>query len=275
MLAICGCTRAPSEDNRILAQVSNKCMTVRDFKNRINKLPVYYRDVVKKNEKRFLDETIAEMLFFEEAVRKGVDKDPEVREVVREATKKVVITKLIKNEVDDKVGVSEDEMRRFYEANREKFKSPALWRVSHILVPTENKAQELLSEIGKGAKFEDLARNNSTDATASRGGDIGYFRAGQLVPDFENAALKLKPGELSGVVHTQFGYHIIKLTDKRDAAVESYEKVKSYVEIELKRKKRAELFDKLVQDLKKKYSVDIKEDVFESMQKQEKGGAAT
>ncbi len=260
-----GCARKNTDDNKVLARVSNKVITLKDFKDRISKVPPYYRAVVEKNKKRFLDETIVEILFYEEAIREGLNKDKEVREVINEAKKRILSAKLIQNEVENKIKVRDEEIKQFYENNKDDFKTPELWRASHILVATEREARDILDELSKGASFEELARLRSMDATASRGGDVGYFRVGQLVPDFEKACLKLNVGETSDIVRTQFGYHVIKLTDKKEPAIESFEKVKKSIEGELKKKKRSELFDRLVQKMKNKYKVHIEKDVFDSL----------
>lgn len=260
-----GCAKKASVDDKVLATVSNKSITLKDFKNRISRLPSHYQNIIEKNKKRFLDETIVEMLFYEEAMRQGLDQEREVKDVIREAKKKILIAKLIKNEVEDKLRVEEDEAKQFYEARKDDFKSPELWRASHILVATEKEAHDILDELSRGASFDELARTRSVDATSTRGGDIGYFRPGQLVPDFENACMKLKIGEVSEIIRTQFGFHIIKLTDKKGPMIEEYEKVKGTIEEELKRRKRSELFDKLVSNLKQRYRVEIEEDVFKSL----------
>ncbi|MBI5143666.1 MAG: peptidylprolyl isomerase [Candidatus Omnitrophica bacterium] len=274
LILTAGCARQPSDDDKVLATVSNKSITLKDFKSRIAKLPSYYKNIVEKNRKRFLDETIMEMLFYEEAVRQSLDRDREVKDVINEARKKILIAKLIKNEVEDKIKIGEDEAKRFYELHKDDFKSQELWRASHILVATEKEAGDILNELSNGASFEELARSRSMDATAARGGDVGYFRMGQLVPDFEKACMKLEIGQTSEVVRTQFGYHIIKLTDKKEPAIEPYEKVKQAIEEELKRKKRSELFDKLVLNLKERYGVKIEEDVFKSLEALNEGKKA-
>lgn len=255
-----GCAKKAPSDGTVLARVSNRAITMDEFNKRIEKLPAYYKDIANRNKKRFLDDMIAETLFYEEAIRKGVDRDKEAKDVINEAKKKILVAKLIKAEVEDKVTVSDAEMRAFYEANKERFKTVEMWRASHILVSTEAEAKSALAELARGAKFEDLAKARSIDATASRGGDIGYFRAGQLVPEFEKEALALKVGEMSGIVHTQFGYHIIQLTDKKEPQPEAFENVQKAIEDEIKRKKRSELFDALIRSLKDKYRVKIEED---------------
>ena len=265
-LVFAGCARKESPDNRTLVKLSNRVITLKEFKARIAKLPPYYRDVVEKNKKRYLDEIIMETLLYEEAVRSGADRDKEVKEVIADAKKKIVMAKYVKSEVEDNVKVTDAETKQYYEYNKDKFKTPELRRASHILVATEKDAQDILDALSKGASFEELAKTRSMDATASRGGDIGYFKQGQLVPDFENVCLKLNIGQTSGIVHTRFGYHIIKLTDKKESVAESYDKAKRAIEEDLKKRKRAELFDKLVTKLKEKYGVDIKEDVFNSLE---------
>jgi len=276
-IAISGCGRSESPDDKVIVKVSDSSITVRDFKSRIAKLPPYYRKIAEKNKDRYLEEMIMEKLFYEDAVRKGLDRDKEVIEIVNQAKKKVVIAKLVEIEVEKKLKVSDEELKQYYEAHKGEFKTPELWRASHILVSGEKEARDILDALSKGAKFEDLAKEKSMDATASRGGDIGFFRVGQLVPDFEKACLKLNIGQTSDVVQTQFGYHIIKLTDKREAGAESFEMARGKIESELKKKKRSEMFDKLVMDLKNKYGVEIKEDVFNAMEstnREGRGGGA-
>lgn len=264
-LMLSACAKKQSGDDKIIATVSSKNITAGEFRSSIARLPSYYQKIVDKDRKRYLDEMILEMLLFEEAVRNGVDKDKEVREVLEGAKRKIVTAKFVKNEVEDKVKVTDKEIKDFYEANKNEFKTPPMWRASHILVANEREARDILSELAKGADFAELAKTHSIDATASRGGDVGYFRAGQLIPDFERECLKLNVGQVSDVVYTQFGYHIIKMTDKKEASVKSFEEARRDVEAGLKLRKRNELFNKLVANLKNKYSVKIKEDVFEKM----------
>lgn len=264
VLSVGGCAKNPTGDDRVIATVSSQPITLRQFNTKIAKLPPYYKSIVEKNRKLYLDDMIIEQLLYEEAVRKGVNRDREVVDLLNEAKRKIFIAKYIKNEVDDKIRISELEMKEFYDSNRDDFKTPPLWRASHILVGSEDQARTLRDEIAKGASFEELAKKYSIDATASRGGDVGYFRMGQLIPEFEKVCLKLNKGEISDILHTQFGYHIIKLTDKREPVAESYDKVRPAIEGELRKKKREVVMNKLVADLKNRYSVIVDKDLFAS-----------
>ncbi len=269
-IGLYGCSKAEKDGRKVIATVSNRAITVASFKSRIDRLPAYYQRVIKNNLKRYLEETIMEMLIYEEAIRRKLEKDKEVKEVIDEARKKILVAKLMATEVDDKAKISEEEIRKYYDEHKDEFKAPEMWRASHILVADESQAKLIADELSKGGVFAELAKKNSIDATASRGGDIGFFRTGQLVPEFEKACLKLNVGQTGDILHTQFGYHIIKLTDKREAAAQSYDEAKRAIEGELNRKKRAILFDEMVNKLKSRYSVDINKSTFESFEAEEK-----
>jgi len=270
LAAVSGCGKDKARDKRVLAKVSSRTITVEDFDSRIENIPAYYRNIVKQNKKRYLNEIILETLFYEDAIRKGLDKDKEVRDILTEAKKKILVSKLIKNEVDDKLDIPESDVMKLYEERKSELKTPELWRASHILVADEAQAKLILDELLKGASFDELAKKYSIDATASRGGDIGYFRAGQLVPEFEKACMKLDVGQTGEILRTQFGYHIIKLTGKKDPAIQNFKEARSALESELKKKKRSELFDEMVLKLKDRYGVNIEEDVFESIDGKDK-----
>lgn len=261
-----GCESKPSAHDKILATVGNKFITLNDFKHKLSRLPSYFRGMAEKNKRNLLDDMIVESLFLEDAVRKGVNKDKEVRDMLEEAKKKIIIAKFVKIEIDDKVNISEDQIKKYYEERKDDFKKPEMWRASHILVASEAEANNILAALSGGKSFQELAKERSIDATASRGGDVGYFRKGQVVPDFENVCFNLKPGETSGIVHTQFGYHIIKLTDKKPETIQSFEEARQGIENELKIKERTEAFDKLVIDLKNKYRVRLEDDAIKAIE---------
>ncbi len=134
--------------------------------------------------------------------------------------------------------VTEEEARTYYQENIDRFKQPERIRASHILIQVkpedteaekqkkQEQAERLLAEIKQGADFAQLAAQYSDCPSKQRGGDLGYFGRGQMVKPFEDAAFGLKPGEVSGVVETQFGYHIIKVTERQEARTVPFEETK-------------------------------------------------
>ncbi len=148
--------------------------------------------------------------------------------------------------------VSDAEIKAAYDSRKDRFQQPEERRASHILIASEKlgkdkakaKAEELLAEIRKTpAAFADLAKKNSDDpGSASKGGDLGFFGRGMMVKPFEDSAFALKDGEISGVVESDFGFHIIKLTGIHAAKEKPLAEVKSEIEAELKKTAAARKF---------------------------------
>ena len=128
--------------------------------------------------------------------------------------------------------------------------TPLMARASHILVKTESEARSIKSELDAGSDFEELARKKSLDNTAIRGGDLGYFQKGQFVAEFEKAAFDMKKGQISEPVQTQFGYHIIKITDRMEPSLRDLNSVRMLVRERIIGEKKSKAFKELVQKAK-------------------------
>ena len=150
-------------------------------------------------------------------------------DVFLEESRKSVHEQMIADAVrDDVVGpltVSHDQIVAFFEENRSNYESEEQVRASHILLETEEDAQAVLADLEGGADFAELAQERSTGPSGSSGGDLGWFVSGQMVPPFEEAAFALEEGEISGVVETEFGYHVIQVTGHQDAVRPTLEEI--------------------------------------------------
>ncbi|PIQ89700.1 MAG: peptidylprolyl isomerase [Candidatus Omnitrophica bacterium CG11_big_fil_rev_8_21_14_0_20_42_13] len=247
----------PKKD--VVAHVGDEVITLKDVDERIAKLPPYYQNIVKDRKKDLVEDMALEILLYKEAKKKGLQNDKEVNDMLEEAKKKIMISKLIKDEVDDGASVSDKDVEEYYSAHKDEFSLPERWRASHILVKTEEEAKAILDELAGGASFEELAKEKSQDTSAKRGGDLGYFTKGQMVPEFEEAVFKLDVGQTSGIVKSQFGYHIIKLTAKMPAQEQDLKDVSERIKNELLAKEKRAAFDKMVVDLKAKGNIKINE----------------
>lgn len=145
--------------------------------------------------------------------------------------------------------ISDEDVKKQYEENKDLYVSI---RASHILVETEEEAKEILNRINNGESFEDLTKLSTEPGAEARKGDLGYFTRGKMVAEFEKAAFELKPGEISDVVQTEFGYHIIKLNDRK----ESFEEVKDNVLADLQNKESAK-FDEKIKELRDNAKIEI------------------
>jgi peptidyl-prolyl cis-trans isomerase C len=153
----------------------------------------------------------------------------------------LLISKFVESVIVPRVKVTEEDARAFYTQNPDKFSRSESVKASHILIgvdakasPEEKKkagekAEKLRKELAGGADFATLAKGNSTCPSSQQGGDLGFFGKGQMVPAFEKSAFALKLGEISGVVETQFGYHIIKLTEKKPAETVLFKDAKAKI----------------------------------------------
>ncbi len=246
-------------EKEIAARVGNEVITLKDVDARISKMPVQYQAVIKSHKKEVLNDMVLETLLYGEAQKRGIDKDKEVKEMLAEAQKRIAIAKLLKDEVEEKAAVSDAEAQEYYNAHKDEFTIPERMKASQILVKTEDEAKAVLDELGKGKSFEDLAKEKSIDTSAKKGGDLGYFTKGQMIPEFEQAAAKLEIGQTSGIVKTQFGYHVIKLADKKPAQPQEFKDVSARIKTQLLANKKRDVFNKLVDGLKAKANVKINE----------------
>ncbi|MGE5234273.1 MAG: peptidylprolyl isomerase [Acidobacteriota bacterium] len=181
------------------------------------------------------------------------------------------IQKLVETKVLPTINISDAEAKKFYDGHQQQMARPEQFKVSHILVavkkdapPAEReaakkKAESLLQQAKGGADFAKLASENSDDpGSKAHGGELPWLGRGQTVPEFEKAALALtKPGELSPVVETQFGFHILKLDEHRPAGTVSFEEAKPRIVASLKRMAEGESLQKRVDGLKAKAKIEI------------------
>jgi peptidyl-prolyl cis-trans isomerase C len=159
------------------------------------------------------------------------------------ARQKVLMEALLDKE--SKGAVNEAAMKKIYDDSVAQNKPVEEVRARHILVETEEKAKEVLAKLKAGGDFAALAKSESKDPGSADGGDLGYFAKEQMVPEFSEAAFKLEKGSLSEPVKSQFGWHVIKLEDKRNKPVPEFEQVKGQIENYVVRRAQTELVSKL------------------------------
>jgi peptidyl-prolyl cis-trans isomerase C len=183
--------------------------------------------------------------------------------------KNIVIDNLLQKEVLGKISVSDADAKKFYDENQDKFKAPEQTRASHLLITVDQKATPeekkkakekaaaIKKRVAAGEDFAAVAKAESKCPSAAKGGDLGYFGKGQMVPAFEEAAFALKPGQISEVVETQFGYHIIKVTDRKQAETVKFNDVKDKIEGYLKNQQAQKPMADYVENLRKQAKIEM------------------
>lgn len=181
------------------------------------------------------------------------------------------VQKLLEQKVTSQVGeISDDEALQYYNDHGEKYLQPERIRVHHILLKVtdpkddkqvqiaQNKAMRILDKIRKGGNFESLARQNSEDPSAFKGGDLGFFARGDMIKEFEEAAFNLKVGEVSNLVRTPLGFHIIRLDERQASDKVPFNEVRLEIRNQLKQERSNRLFENYVSTLKAKAKIRIK-----------------
>jgi peptidyl-prolyl cis-trans isomerase C len=178
------------------------------------------------------------------AEEKKIPDDAEFKRRLTYMRNKLLMETMLQAEV--KSAVTDAAMQKVYEDAKKQMSGEKEVHARHILVESEDEAKAILAELKKGTDFAELARLKSKDpGAASEGGDLGYFTKDQMVPEFAEAALKLDKGQLSDPIKTQFGWHIIRVEDKRDRAIPPFEQVKDQIETFVTRKAQQEVVAKL------------------------------
>ncbi|ABL01180.1 peptidylprolyl isomerase [Pelobacter propionicus] len=262
-----GSSTATKQEGQVLAEVNGKKITSGDFSREVKNLPEYLRAMATtpQGRKEMLDTMVIRELILQKASKDGLDKGPEIEEKLQELKKRLIVEAFLKKKVETDAQISDADLKKFYDQNIDKFKAGEQIRASHILVKTEKEAKEILAQLKGGAAFEELARKHSVDSSSAKGGDLGWFGKGAMVPAFERAALALKEGQVSDVVKSDFGFHIIKLTGKRPAGTRPFDEVKDQIKAALMPSKQQEIFQKIKDELKKSAKITVKEDALNAM----------
>ena len=230
----------------IVANVNNEDISLETMIHAMNELPPeiqsqpfmsYYEDL--------LERVIDIKLFAQEGKKMKLDEEPSVRAAIDFVIEKVLMQAFLSKYVQE--NIKEENLKASYnnfiadETSREEIKA------SHILMDTESEAIDVINMLNDGDDFAELAKNKSTGPSGPSGGDLGWFKRGQMVPPFEKAAFSLNKNEITQIpVQTQFGWHVIKIFDKRIPEAPSYESMKSKLIQDLERK----IVSKKIQDLR-------------------------
>jgi len=186
-----------------------------------------------------------------------------------EIKENLAIQKLIEEEIASDISISDEALKSYYDSNSKEFESPERVKARHILIKSgedadpadkqeaKKKIQKIQKRMDEGEKFADLARESSDCPSSKKGGDLGFFSQGQMVKPFEEAAFSLEPGEVSDIVETRFGYHLIQVDDKKPASKKSFDEVKQGLKQRLKQKKIKKQVPEYVERLKENADIEM------------------
>lgn len=247
-------------EKKILATVGEKEITNLDVESALKSLDPYQamHFQTEEGKKQLLEDLVNQELFYIQAKENQLHNDEdfkaEMKKIEENMLKQYSINKILSS-----VTLTEEEKKAFFEANKSRFNKPESASAKHILVDSEDLANDILNKINNNElTFESAASAHSTCPSKDAGGDLGTFTRGQMVPEFEEAVFNMNNGEVSGPVKTQFGYHLIKLEDRQSGGESEYEEVKNEIERSLMYQKQSEAYNNELNNLKSKYGSTVK-----------------
>lgn len=225
---------------------------IKSYKEKANKETVTTDEQIE-----MLKSIIRRQLILEQKETDAFRQDETLKRMVKEYEDQLVVRRYVYEKVGKHLTVNEKETREYYRNNLKKFKGPPRVKVRHILLKTEEEARTVLKKLEQGADFEEMARKYSIDVpTAREGGLIGVLEKGHTLPALEKVVFLMAEGEISDVVRSDYGYHILKVDEILTAEHQPYEDVREQLKAAVKAEKEAKAFDQMAAELEK--NADIK-----------------
>jgi peptidyl-prolyl cis-trans isomerase C len=262
------------KNGQIVAKAGRQVLTAKALNQRVNSLPPEYQKIIRQNpqfRQSLIDRWVQISLLSQEARARKLDRDRAIAEKINELVDTVLAQEFVTKYVFAKIKVTDKEISNYYSEHKAKFEEPEMVKARHILVRVSSEAEpddwgaaetrirEIKKRLDGGEDFAAVAQTSSEDpGSKDKGGELGFFPRGQMVPEFEKAAFALRTGEVSGPIKTAFGYHIIKVEDRKEAKSKAFDEVKEEVKNRLIETKQEEATGKLFLELKNKYGVTIK-----------------
>lgn len=254
------CAKDNNAKNSYVAKIDNVKITLEDVQAEMAALPPMAKDFFQGTEgaSRFVDEIVKKELLYLETKKRGLDKDKDFIRKVEEFKKITLINQILEKEIEAAgKEITDKEIRDYYEQNKDEFTINTQVRLSHIVLKTEDEAKKVYERLQNGEDFAKLAMELSTDKVSAKvGGDLGFFRRGEMTSELEEAAFSLKKGEISSPIKLESGIHILKVTDAKGSVVE-FDKIKDIVSQRMTAERQRESFDKFIESLKKSYKIEI------------------
>lgn len=245
-------------DNKILANVGGIAVTESEVNEMIKTLAQRGQQFDNaQGREMILEQLISNKLLLLDAKKNMYEYNAEFKAQMEKIKEDMLISFAMAKTLEAVKPATEEEIEKFYEENKANFISGESVNASHILVDSEEKANELLEKISKGEiSFEDAARENSSCPSSENGGSLGEFTRGQMVPEFDEAAFSMVAGEVKGPVKTQFGYHLIKVNSKNEAKTYELAEIKDQIAGMANKEKQQNAYQRKINQLKILYPVD-------------------
>ena len=250
---------ASGDQGAVLAKFGGKTLTEGELRDDLDRLNRRSRQSLEDKDRlrQFVENNVLSQLIYDEGEKRGYAKDPEIARQIDDLRQRLVIQKVMQEH--QSAPVTDEEVKAYYDSHPEEFTTDRV-KASHILVKDEALAKEIHEKLEKDpSQFDALAKEHSIDrSNSSKGGDLGFFGRGRMVKEFEDAAFALnEDGQISPVVSTRFGYHIIKRTGRENGQPKPFDEVKNQIRIRLINDKRRAQTEEFLDKIKKDAGLQI------------------
>jgi peptidyl-prolyl cis-trans isomerase C len=251
VILLTACT--PPPEDPVLALVNGRQITQTEFDIRWSELAQATRARYEKEggKRRFLDELITRELLMQEARKKGLDQDETIRERAQRYKEQLILDELLKDTIKAKIELSKEELDAYYEKHAHELLTPLKVSVSQMLLPNFPAAKDLEKQVNQGGDFAKFAQRYSIDGkTKARGGDLGPYRKGLVIPEVDEVIHTLKPGMISAPIKTDAGYYLVKILPLDKEIIQADLATRERLRQELLNEKRRRRFDEVIAEIR-------------------------
>ncbi|MDW8323911.1 MAG: peptidyl-prolyl cis-trans isomerase [Burkholderiales bacterium] len=264
LLAACGPASPPEQavdGGPVLAKVDGQAIHADELALSLTLMPEPARIALlndKEALRRYVEEYAHKEMIYREALKQGMDKDPQVRRQVALAEKSIITQRMLEKVIADQTKVTDADIRKYFDEHKDEFTTEERWTLAHIQFATLKDAQAAAQRLARGEDFAQLALELSTDTMSKhKGGQLGTVERSKAPPEFAQVLAGMKKGEVSPPIKTQHGYHLVKLVDVQPGGLMAFEGVREPLRQFLAQEKQRQALEAYIQSLKKEHKVEL------------------
>jgi peptidyl-prolyl cis-trans isomerase C len=254
-------------DDKVLARFDGHTITVEEYLWEKDNLPQAQRNSLRtiEDKKEFLNKIIIREMLLQEALRLGLQNNETIRYKIENYRRNLLINELLNRKIEGETVVTDKEVKVYYETHKTQFTTETL-EASYIVVRSREDAEMIMALLKRGESFSELAKKFSIGPGAESGGTIGEITRGQMIPEFEDAVFALKKsGDISPIIETDFGYHIIRLDKPKTVKTIPFDEASKKIRELLTDQKEKEFFENFVEKLEKGITIEIDDDLLKEL----------